>query len=70
MDYNKIVEEIEDNIFIIYGEKPSSHAYLIKGLYKNVLIDTGTKNNFSRIVQSAAKVGLKASDIHLVICTH
>ncbi len=65
-----IIDEIEENIFIIYGENPSSHSYLIKGLYKNVLIDTGTKNNFSRIVQSAAKIGLKASDIHLVICTH
>ncbi len=70
MRNDKLMDEIEENIFIIYGEKPSSHSYLLKGLYKNVLIDTGTKNNFNKIVQSAAKVGLKAGDIHMVVCTH
>lgn len=70
MSEDKLIEEIEENVFIIYGLKPSSHSYLIKGLNKNVLIDTGTKSNFTRIVQAASKVGLKISDIHLVICTH
>jgi len=67
---DRLVDEIEENIFIFYGEKPSSHSYLIKGLYKNILIDTGTKNNFTRIVEASAKIGLKISDIHMVICTH
>jgi hydroxyacylglutathione hydrolase len=70
MDPEKLIEEIEENIFIIYGSKPSSHAYLIKGLYKNVLIDTGTKSNFNRVVQALTHVGIKINDIHMVICTH
>jgi hydroxyacylglutathione hydrolase len=70
MGNEKILDEIEENIFIIYGAKPSSHSYLIKGLFKNVLIDTGTRSNFNNIVQSMTKVGLKISDIHLVLCTH
>ncbi len=70
MPGDKLLDEIEENIFIIYGNKPSSHAYLIKGLYKNLLVDTGTRSNFNNIVQSISKVGLKISDIHLVICTH
>jgi hydroxyacylglutathione hydrolase len=70
MDPEKLIEEIEENIFIIYGIKPSSHAYLIKGLYKNVLIDTGTKSNFNRVVQALTRVGIKINDIHMVICTH
>jgi glyoxylase-like metal-dependent hydrolase (beta-lactamase superfamily II) len=70
MEVKKLMDEIEENIFIIYGENPSSHSYLIKGLYKNALIDTGTKKNFNKIVQSASKIGLKTGDIHLVICTH
>lgn len=70
MAEEKIIDEIEDNIFIIYSIKPSSHVYLIKGINKNVVIDTGTKGNFSRIVEGLAKVGLKLSEIHLVICTH
>lgn len=70
MESDKLIDEVEDNVFIIYGNKPSSHAYLIRGLYKNVLIDTGTKSNFNRIVESVSKIGLKISDINLVICTH
>ncbi len=70
MGNEKILDEIEENIFIIYGTRPSSHSYLIKGIYKNVLIDTGTRSNFNNIVQSMTKVGLKISDIHLVLCTH
>lgn len=64
------MDELEENLFIIYGQKPSAHTYLIKGLYKNVLIDTGTKGNFQRLVQAITKIGLKVSDIHMVICTH
>jgi glyoxylase-like metal-dependent hydrolase (beta-lactamase superfamily II) len=66
----KMFDEVEENIFIIYGDKPSSHSYLLKGLFKNVLIDTGTKSNFQNLVETITRVGLKVSDIHLVICTH
>lgn len=70
MSDRPLLQEIEENIFIVYGEKPSSHVYIIKGQYKNVLIDTGTRANFHRIVLALTQVGLKVSDIHLVICTH
>ena len=70
MPKGKLFDEIEENIYIIYGEKPSSHSYLIKGLFKNVLIDTGTKVNFQKLVETITRVGLKVSDIHMVICTH
>lgn len=66
----RVVDEIEKSIYIIYGQKPSSHSYLIRGEYKNVLIDTGTRGNFNRVVEGVTKVGLKISDINLVICTH
>jgi hydroxyacylglutathione hydrolase len=66
----KVIEEIEDSLYIIYGQKPSSHSYLIQGEYKNVLIDTGTRGNFNRIVEGVTKIGLKISDINLVLCTH
>ncbi len=67
---DRLVDEIEQSIYIIYGQKPSSHSYLIQGVYKNVLIDTGTRGNFNRIVEAVTKIGLKVSDIHMVICTH
>jgi len=70
MASEKLIDEVEDNIFIIYGLKPSSHVYLIKGVNKNVLIDTGTKGNFSRVVEALASIGLKITEISLVICTH
>lgn len=70
MGQERLMDEIEDNIFIIYGSKPSSHVYLIKGLFKNVLIDTGTKGNFNKLVEAFAFVGLRVSDIALIICTH
>ena len=66
----KLIEEIEENIFLIYGNKPSSHVYLVKGEFKNVLIDTGVKGNFPRIVEGLTKVGLKVSDVALLINTH
>ncbi|MGC8765173.1 MAG: MBL fold metallo-hydrolase [Brevinematia bacterium] len=66
----KLIDEIEDSIFIIYSQKPSSHVYLIKGTNKNILIDTGTKANFARIVEAFAKISLKVTEINLVICTH
>lgn len=66
----KLIDEIEDSIFIIYSQKPSSHVYLIKGANKNILVDTGTKSNFARIVEALARISMKVTDIHLVICTH
>ncbi len=70
MPGKELLEEIEDNIYLIRGDKNSSHVYLVKGEYKNVLIDTGVKGNFPRIVEGLAQAGLKVIDIDLVINTH
>lgn len=70
MPDDKLIEELEDNVFVIYGNPHCSHVYLVKGDSKNVLIDTGLKGNFPRLVEGLTKVGLKASDIDLVISTH
>ena len=70
MSNKNIISEIEKNVFLIPGMEHSSHVFLIRGEYKNVLIDTGVKGNFPRIVEGLAKLGLKVSDIQLVINTH
>ena len=62
--------ELRPNMFQIQATKPGSHVYLIKGLQKNVLIDTGMADGFPNLKKCLAKVGLKPDDIHLIILTH
>ena len=64
------VIELQPNIFWIKGEDTSSHSYLIRGDYKNVLIDSGVDKNFFRLQKSLLKVGFKVRDIDIVINTH
>lgn len=68
-DKPKIVE-IRPNIYQIRAERPSSHVYLLKGLAKNVLIDTGMAAHFPILKERLADVGLKPEGIHLIILTH
>ena len=44
--------ELQPNIFWLKGEDTSSHSYLIRGGYKNVLIDSGVDKNFFKLQQS------------------
>jgi glyoxylase-like metal-dependent hydrolase (beta-lactamase superfamily II) len=67
---DSLIDEIEEDVYVIYGKAPSSHVYLVKGAFKNVLIDTGIKGNFPRVVEGLAKVGLKVKEIDIVISTH
>lgn len=62
--------ELQPNIFRLKGEDSSSHSYLVRGDYKNVLIDSGVDKNFSRLQKSLLKVGLKVRDVDIVINTH
>jgi glyoxylase-like metal-dependent hydrolase (beta-lactamase superfamily II) len=64
------VIELKPNIFWIKGEDTSSHTYLIRGDYKNVLIDSGLDKNFFRLQRSLLEVGFKVRDIDIVINTH
>lgn len=49
---------------------PDCHSYVIKGLHKNVLIDTGIPDAASAIEQGLADINLRVDDIDLVILTH
>jgi len=66
---NRIVE-LKPNLYWIKGNGTGSHSYVIKGDYKNVLIDSGLDRNFSALQQSLLSLGLKVRDIDIVINTH
>ena len=65
-----LIIELQPNIFRLKGEDTSSHSYLIRGDYKNVLIDSGVDKNFSKLQKSLLTLGLKIRDIDIVINTH
>lgn len=67
---NNLTTELHPNIFWFKGEDASSHSYLIRGDYKNVLIDSGVDRNFSRLEKSLLTLRLKVMDIDIVINTH
>jgi len=62
--------ELGPGIYQFPSRKPGSHVYLIRGLNKNVLIDTGITSNFSYLAEYLKELGLKIRDIHLVLLTH
>jgi len=64
------IVELRPGIYQFHVDRPGSHVYLIKGLVKNVLIDTGMASNLSNLKDRLAEVGLELEDIHLVILTH
>jgi glyoxylase-like metal-dependent hydrolase (beta-lactamase superfamily II) len=64
------VVELRKDIFQLRSERPGSHAYLIRGHTKNVLIDTGHAANYSNLTLGLAELGLNPSQIHLIILTH
>jgi glyoxylase-like metal-dependent hydrolase (beta-lactamase superfamily II) len=64
------VIELQSNIFLIQGYGGGSHSYLIRGDYKNVLIDAGLDKNFSNLQKALLTIGLKVRDIDIVINTH
>ena len=62
--------ELHPNIYMIKGEDTSSHSYLIRGDYKNVIIDSGVDRNFHKLQESLLTLGFKLRDIDIVINTH
>ena len=69
MKENNIVE-LQSNLFMLPGEGSGSHSYLIKGDYKNVLIDSGLDKHFYALQKSLLTIGLKVRDIDIIINTH
>jgi glyoxylase-like metal-dependent hydrolase (beta-lactamase superfamily II) len=70
MENDDKIMELCSNIFLIKGEEASSHSYLIKGDYKNLLIDSGVDRNFPKLQKSLLALGLKVRDIDIVVNTH
>lgn len=64
------VVELRPGIFRIRGIRGSSHSYLIKGAYKNVLIDSGADRNFPMLKEGLVDIGLKVKDVDILINTH
>jgi hydroxyacylglutathione hydrolase len=64
------IAELRPHIYQFHSESPGCHVYLVKGLAKNVLIDTGTAANYDNLTACLAAVGLAPRDIHLIILTH
>jgi glyoxylase-like metal-dependent hydrolase (beta-lactamase superfamily II) len=67
---NQGVSELRPGIFQIRGHNGSSHGYVIKGNYMNVMIDSGSDQNFSALQRGLLQIGLKVKDINLVINSH
>src|SRR5262249_19982760 len=70
MEKSAAVTELQPGIFQIRGLNGSSHSYVIKGNYKNVMIDSGSDQNFSVLERGLFQIGLKVRDIDLVINSH
>ena len=64
------VRELNHGIFQIRGLNGSSHSYVIKGQYMNVMIDSGSDQNFPMLERGLFHIGLKVRDINLVINSH
>lgn len=64
------VNELNPGIFQIRGLKGSSHSYVIKGDYMNVMIDTGSDQNFPVLERGLRHIGMKVRDVNLVINSH
>jgi len=62
--------ELVSGIYQLHGEKPGSHAYLIKGDAKTVLVDTGVAGEFPTLRRRLKELGLGIGDVNLIILTH
>lgn len=70
MKENQAVTELQPGIFQVRGRNGSSHSYVIKGDYMNVMIDSGSDQNFMVLQRGLNQIGLRVRDIHLVINSH
>ena len=64
------VTELNPGIFQIRGLHGSSHSYVIKGDYMNLMIDSGSDQNFMVLQRGLKKIGLRVRDINLIINSH
>ena len=64
------IVELKPNIYQIESIGPGSHVYLIRGLKKNMMIDTGIPADFPNLKECLRYVGLEPRKINLIILTH
>lgn len=70
MEAKERVTELKPRIFQIRGLNGSSHSYVIQGDYMNVMIDSGSDQNFPVLERGLRHIGMKVRDINLVINSH
>ena len=70
MTKHRLPQELRPSIFLLRGVDTGSHSYLIRGDYKNALIDPGLDRTFSELQKSLLVLGIKIRDIDVVINTH
>ena len=64
------VVQLKPGIFQIKGRNGSSHSYVLKGDYMNIMIDSGSDQNFPVLQRGLHQIGMKVRDINLVINSH
>jgi glyoxylase-like metal-dependent hydrolase (beta-lactamase superfamily II) len=64
------VLQLQPNIFLLRSEDGGSHSYVIRGDYKNVLIDSGLDKSFTKLQRSLLSIDIKVRDIDMIINTH
>ena len=64
-----MIEEILDNLFVIYSPNEGSNCYLLVGK-KNILIDSSTTQNADYMKNSLKDIGLITEDINIILYTH
>lgn len=70
MESKECVRQLHPGIFQIRGFNGSSHTYALKGNHLNVLIDAGAEYGFPVLERGLSQIGLRVSDIDLVVSTH
>lgn len=60
---------ISKNIYLIRGRGYASNSYLVLG-DEIILVDTGTPENVSNLINSIVALGVKIKDINLIVNTH
>ncbi|MBN2040127.1 MAG: MBL fold metallo-hydrolase [Spirochaetes bacterium] len=64
------IVELNHNIYLLKGFDNSSHSYVIKGDYRNILIDSGLDSSFPVLQEQLLKIGLKIRDVDIILNTH
>src|ERR1043166_7917052 len=70
MQNSHAVSELRPGIFQVPGLGGSSHSYINQGKYMNLMIDSGSDQNFPVLESGLFDIGLKVKDIDLIINSH